>query len=583
MKKKLFTISSLLFLVYFFVGCYVNEFDEEGGAPSGREQTIDVDELQQQILIFDEQIGAMVQNCVSATEMQSRINEVKQKEGVEDAWVENDMFCIVDKQGITHMWDFQEQSDLVDDEDLARMESQIPARVTRSETRAGSKKSACLIMSNGDIFKPQRKVALIELFERNGYEVTFVSGSTFTPDYFVKREYQSEAARNSGLKPFAEHDIYYIDSHGGYSSHSGRHWLLTDMPASELNQQAFVKYPWTRFKDYGIYYTKGQESNCVMISDRFFQDFSNPFTKNPIMFFGCCRLMEGNQEMAKVFVDDLKAGVFLGYTTAIAFSSYAGRKIYELMLDCNYTFRATVASLNQFQVTYRRRNHDGSTEILKNCFKDYLLWYPLDYNSTPNPHEGIDMGTSVKWAKWNIGTSWASELGDSLRWGEIAPWCQYHYSALTINYRYSKIPSWLYGTSESYDYEERNIGGDPNRDPVTANWGGTWRLPTKAEFEELLDETKFTLERIVDTSPNYLKITSKADPSKVLIFAYPDIEWFSASSYVCPYWTSDFYHCVNDKGENEMEAWSLLFAGTFPIMCDCPGYYAGYARGVQPR
>lgn len=582
MKDKILTLPSLLLLAFLVAGCYVNEFDEENELPSGG-QTFNAVELQQHISMFNEQVGAMVQNCKTAMDMESRINEVKQMEGVDDAWVDNGSFCIIDKQGITHMWDFNEQDVLDVEDDLIRLKNQQSSRSTRSKTRSGNKKSACLIMSNGNLYNPVWKDYITDIFDRNDFDVTFVSGSTFTPDYFAKYEYQSEDARNSGLRPFADHDVYFVICHGGYNKRTGLHWVLTDMPASELNQQAFAKYPWTRFKNYGVYYQKGNDTQCVMISDKFFQSFSSSFTRKPILFFGSCRLMEGSQDMAKVFVDDLNAGVFMGYITAIAFSRYAGSKFYELMLDCNYTFHAAVASLNQYQVTYKKKNHDNSLEIRNDCFKDFLLWYPLDFNSTPNPHEGIDMGTSVKWAKWNIGTGNIYELGDSLRWSEISPWCQYHYSTLNGNYTYTKIPSRLYGTPESYDYKERNVGGDPDHDPVTANWGGTWRLPTKAEFEELLDETKFNVERIINTTPNYLRITSKADPSKILVFAYPDISWFSFSSYVCPYWTSDYYHCINEKGENEMEAWSLLFAGTFPVMSDCPGYYAGYARGVQPR
>ena len=586
MKKNICVFLSLSLTIFLAQGCYVNDFeDEEGGQSDDSEQTIDAEKLQQQISLFDNQVGTIVQNCNTATDMQSHINEVKQMEGVDDAWIDDESFCIVDKQGITHMWDFQQQETLEADEYLTRSSHPKPTAETRTKTRSTGNGSACLIMSNGDIYKPSLRTSVTQLFEDNGYDVTFVSGRDLTPDYFVKSEYQSDYARQSGLKSFASHDVYLILCHGSYSR--GLHWIVTDMPATEINQQAFAKYPWTRYRNFGIYYTEGGNSHCIMISQNFFKDFSPTFTQRPIMFFCSCRSMQENQDFAKVFVNDLGAGVFVGYTTAIAFSHYAGAKFYELMLDFNYTFKGAISALDKYVLSYNKQKGEEIIGPLRNRYSDYLNWYPQSFNSTLNPHEGIDMGTRVKWAKWNIGTFNIYELGDSLRWGEITDWSKCLYQSNGSNgpmpTYICKIPSDRYGTVNNYIYKEENIGGNPEKDPVTASWGGSWRLPTKAEFEELLDETKFDVERIISTTPNYLRITSKSDPSKVLVFPYPDIDWFSLKSYVCPYWTSDYYHCINDKGENEMEAWSLLFAGTFPIMSDCPGYYAGYARGVQPK
>ena len=34
----------------------------------------------------------------------------------------------------------------------------------------------------------------------------------------------------------------------------------------------------------------------------------------------------------------------------------------------------------------------------------------------------------------------------------------------------------------------KDIGGDPKFDVARSKWGSTWRMPTKAEFEELNNE-----------------------------------------------------------------------------------------------
>lgn len=37
-----------------------------------------------------------------------------------------------------------------------------------------------------------------------------------------------------------------------------------------------------------------------------------------------------------------------------------------------------------------------------------------------------------------------------------------------------------------------DIGGNSSRDAATANWGGRWRMPTKAECQELKDNCTWT-------------------------------------------------------------------------------------------
>ncbi len=37
-----------------------------------------------------------------------------------------------------------------------------------------------------------------------------------------------------------------------------------------------------------------------------------------------------------------------------------------------------------------------------------------------------------------------------------------------------------------------DICGDPQYDAATANWGGSWRMPTKAEIQELKDKCTWT-------------------------------------------------------------------------------------------
>ena len=96
---------------------------------------------------------------------------------------------------------------------------------------------------------------------------------------------------------------------------------------------------------------------------------------------------------------------------------------------------------------------------------------------TINGHEWVDLGLSsgLKWATCNVGASSPCDYGDYFAWGEI-----------TIKSEYTKANSKTYGKKLG------NISGNPQYDAARAKWGGTWRLPTKAEMKELSDKCKWT-------------------------------------------------------------------------------------------
>ena len=94
-------------------------------------------------------------------------------------------------------------------------------------------------------------------------------------------------------------------------------------------------------------------------------------------------------------------------------------------------------------------------------------------SGTINGHAYVDLGLSVKWATCNVGASAPEDYGNYYAWGETV-----------TKSSYDEDNSKTYNNS-SYNYD---IGGNASLDAARANWGGTWRLPTRAEAQELLDE-----------------------------------------------------------------------------------------------
>ena len=108
-----------------------------------------------------------------------------------------------------------------------------------------------------------------------------------------------------------------------------------------------------------------------------------------------------------------------------------------------------------------------------------------------NGHEWVDLGLSVKWASCNIGASNSDQYGDYYAWGENEPkdsfyWTNYKFCTsgdFRLNNTLSK-----YTTDSDQGVVDNKLVLDSGDDVAHMKWGGNWRMPTKTEFEELINE-----------------------------------------------------------------------------------------------
>ncbi len=119
-------------------------------------------------------------------------------------------------------------------------------------------------------------------------------------------------------------------------------------------------------------------------------------------------------------------------------------------------------------------------------------------SKTDVKHEAVDLGLSVKWATCNVGASSPSDYGDYFAWGETA-------TKSTYMERNSKT------NNKSID----DISGNVNYDAARANWGGKWRMPTKAEMEELVNKCTWT--KTIQGGHNGYKVTSKINGNSIFL------------------------------------------------------------------
>lgn len=104
----------------------------------------------------------------------------------------------------------------------------------------------------------------------------------------------------------------------------------------------------------------------------------------------------------------------------------------------------------------------------------------------------VDMGTSVKWAAYNLGATKPEECGGYYAWGEIQTKSSYNWN----NYSWSngdehKLTKYCPVDKNDYWDGEGTPDGktvlDLEDDAAHTNWGETWRMPTVEEWTELRD------------------------------------------------------------------------------------------------
>ena len=98
--------------------------------------------------------------------------------------------------------------------------------------------------------------------------------------------------------------------------------------------------------------------------------------------------------------------------------------------------------------------------------------------------EFVDLGLSVKWAKWNLGATKETDYGDHFAWGETAAKTDYSWDTYFDN------PS---GDGETFTKyaTDKKTKLDLVDDAANAALGSKFRMPTDAEWTALRNEANF--------------------------------------------------------------------------------------------
>ena len=193
-------------------------------------------------------------------------------------------------------------------------------------------------------------------------------------------------------------------------------------------------------------------------------------------------------------------------------------------------------------------------------------------SGSENGYEYVDLGLSVKWATCNVGSTSPEGYGSYFAWGETSPKSDYSWTTL----KYCNDT-----TGDSFSKYNRNQDGtkdnktvlDLSDDAARANWGGSWRMPTYAEFQELIDKCTWTWTTV--NGKNGYKVVSKSNGNFIFLPAagyrnYTSLDNAGSNGY---YWSGSL-------GESYSYDARYLYFNSGNHGTD--DFYRRYGRSVRP-
>ena len=206
-------------------------------------------------------------------------------------------------------------------------------------------------------------------------------------------------------------------------------------------------------------------------------------------------------------------------------------------------------------------------------WKNFDAIVPLE--ASDSEPEYVDLGLSVKWATFNVGATRPEEYGDYFAWGETETKTDYTLS--TYKYCNGSDTALTKYCNKSYygnnGFTDTKTTLDPEDDVAHVKWGGDWRMPTQADFNELRNNCDWSW--VTQNGVNGWKVTSRKNSSRSIFLPAAGCRFDTILDYVGSvgfYWSSSLYT------DNPDYAWYLGFFDDHYTTY----YYRYYGRSVRP-
>ena len=168
-----------------------------------------------------------------------------------------------------------------------------------------------------------------------------------------------------------------------------------------------------------------------------------------------------------------------------------------------------------------------------------------------NGHQYVDLGLSsgLKWATCNIGADNPEDYGNYYAWGETETKAEY-----------------TEDNSVTFGQQLNDISGNAQYDAAAANWGGTWRMPTKDEIRELIYNCSWTPEtqngvdgfKVTGSNGNYIFIPASGYRDGSSSYIYGECYYWSSTPHQ---YSSDYSYILYSDYEYQSEDMNYRYRG----------------------
>ena len=203
-------------------------------------------------------------------------------------------------------------------------------------------------------------------------------------------------------------------------------------------------------------------------------------------------------------------------------------------------FTSNITELSQNTTYYVRAYAVNEMGV---AYGEEVSFSTTSTEGTTNGHDWVDLGlpSGLKWATCNVGATAPEQYGDYYSWGEVETKTAYNSNNCSTMYQ-----------------QIDDFSGDPQYDVARKKWGDAWRMPTKEEQEELLNNCTWELTTVNGFSG--YKVTGPNGNSIFLPAAgYYYDTYVNFDGYYGGYWSSTphadddsaYYLGFDDKEQRE--------------------------------
>ena len=186
------------------------------------------------------------------------------------------------------------------------------------------------------------------------------------------------------------------------------------------------------------------------------------------------------------------------------------------------------SNINSYE-SYKRLLDDTDTPNISLCDTDDEVYQtpkiiPLVFNE----HNYVEI-SGLKWATMNIGATKPSDPGLFFQWADIqgytADQCGNEDGKKYFGFDDYKFVDTLNSedidasTTKKYNDDDELVTIQSEDDAATVNWGGTWRIPTRNDYKNLLNATHTEwIYNYKDTGISGILLIDREDETKHIFF-----------------------------------------------------------------